>query len=373
RDPKVFRYDSPTGPYWVMVAVEATERKVVLYRSEDLMRWTYLSEFTSAEPVGRIWECPDLFPLPVDGDPENVKWVLIVNLDRETGEGGSAGIFFIGDFDGVAFTPAGGPPSAAADQPEWEWLDHGRDCYATVSFNNTPDDRRILVGWMSNWDYARAVPTSPWRGAMALPREATLHRRGPRVVLRQRAVPGLAPGEPAQALGARDLPEGSLGLGPSGGLEPYLIEAIFDSGTSAEFGLLIREGVDQATRIAYTMERGELVVDRTSAGKGCFSPSFPSTETVAIELVGGRLSLSIYVDASSVEVFAQDGLATITEQIFPSPASTGISAYSVGGTAQLVSLRFTPLASAAVTRLPSDPVPGGTGALGRQSSSAVAD
>ena len=104
RDPKVFWYDGPAGAYWVMLAVEAHDRKVVLYRSDDLLDWTHLSDFGPANAIGGIWECPDLFPLPVDGDPDNVKWVMVVNLNPGSVAGGSGGQYFVGDFDGTTFT-----------------------------------------------------------------------------------------------------------------------------------------------------------------------------------------------------------------------------------------------------------------------------
>lgn len=104
RDPKVFWYDGPLGAYWVMLAVEAHEHKVVLYRSDDLIDWTHLSDFGPANATGGIWECPDLFPLPVDGDPDNVAWVMVVNLNPGSVAGGSGGQYFVGDFDGTTFT-----------------------------------------------------------------------------------------------------------------------------------------------------------------------------------------------------------------------------------------------------------------------------
>jgi levanase len=104
RDPKVFWYDGPHGAYWVMVAVEALEHKVMLYKSENLIDWTHLSDFGPANATGGIWECPDLFPLPVDGDPDNVKWVMVVNLNPGSVAGGSGGQYFVGHFDGTTFT-----------------------------------------------------------------------------------------------------------------------------------------------------------------------------------------------------------------------------------------------------------------------------
>ncbi|WP_334170759.1 glycoside hydrolase family 32 protein [Sinomonas sp.] len=358
RDPKVFRYSGPGGSYWVMVAVEAVERKAVLYRSDDLRSWTHLSDFEAAGKVGLIWECPDLFPLAVDGDSAHLKWVLIINLHREDGEGGSAGIYFLGDFDGVSFTSTGvgGPTDdGGAPAPEYGWLDFGRDYYATVSFNNVPDGRRILLGWMNNWDYARSLPTSPWRGSMALPREATLRTRAGRLILEQHAVPGLEAVGSGRSLGLLDVPEGVHPLPLDCGAEPCLIEATFDAGSAAEFGLVIlrpgqAQSGEEGTRLCYDVERGELVLDRRLSGNAELHPLFPSVERAPLSLINNRLRLEIYVDAGSVEVFAQNGSVTFAEQVFPDRSNRGVSAYAVGGTAQLIGLTLTRLKPAPVVR-----------------------
>ena len=350
RDPKVFRYTGAAGEYWVMVAVEAVGRKVVLYRSDDLKDWTRLSEFTSTSPVGKIWECPDLFPLLVDADPENVKWVLVVSLNRDEGQGGSAALFFIGDFDGVAFTASGAPGAGNPGQPEWEWLDYGRDYYAAVSFNDAPAGRRILMGWMSNWDYAGAVPASPWRGAMALPREAALCTVGDRIALRQNAIARFAPAGDASVLGPREIRVGVHRLNVPESQGPCVIEAVFDAGSSTEFGLLIRQDGTEATRIGYDVEHGELILDRRRSGTVSFDPTFASREAAPVELVDGQLALRLYVDVSSIEAFAQDGLVTLTELVFPDPSSSGVSLYAVNGTARLIRLELIPLEDVPVVR-----------------------
>lgn len=105
RDPKVFWYEP--AKEWRMVAVIANEHKVLIWRSADLKQWTRLSEFGPRNAIGGIWECPDLFPLAVDGDPDNVKWVMLVSLDPGAIAGGSGTPYFVGDFDGTTFTPDG--------------------------------------------------------------------------------------------------------------------------------------------------------------------------------------------------------------------------------------------------------------------------
>jgi len=101
RDPKVFWY--APGNRWLMVVVLSVERKVSFYSSANLKDWTHLSDFGPANAVGGVWEVPDLFPLPVDGNPGNVKWVLVVNLNPGGIAGGSAAQYFVGDFDGTTF------------------------------------------------------------------------------------------------------------------------------------------------------------------------------------------------------------------------------------------------------------------------------
>src|SRR5207247_4390683 len=99
-----------------------------------------------------------------------------VNVGSGAPAGGSGCQYFVGDFDGTNFTLdlADAPARAAAEGALW--ADYGRDFYAAVSWSDVPkrDGRRLWVGWMSNWEYANDVPTSPWRSAMSLPRELAL-------------------------------------------------------------------------------------------------------------------------------------------------------------------------------------------------------
>lgn len=102
RDPKVLWHD-PTSK-WIMVVSMAAERKIRFYGSHNLKEWNLLSEFGPAGAVAGIWECPDLFQLPVDGNPDSIKWVLEVDLGSKAVAGGSGGQYFVGDFDGEKFT-----------------------------------------------------------------------------------------------------------------------------------------------------------------------------------------------------------------------------------------------------------------------------
>ncbi|TDL40072.1 glycoside hydrolase family 32 protein [Arthrobacter nitrophenolicus] len=341
RDPKVFWYDGGGESYWVMVAVEAVERQVVLYRSADLKSWEYLSTFGPANATGGVWECPDLFELPVDGNPRDTRWVLVVNINPGGIAGGSAGQYFVGEFDGVAFrsgsTVTEGVQEDGSRMREYGWLDWGRDYYAAVSFSNMPDGRRIMIGWMNNWDYAGSTPTGDWRSAMSLPREVTLTRVDGRVVLRQEAI-GFSGGPDAQdfRLGPRAVAPGVVELPVSAAAAR--IDAEFRPGSAAAVGLVLHAGGAGRTVLAYDNRQGVLRLDRRESGNTGFHEAFPSVEAAAVPLQDGRLRLRVYLDRCSVEVFAQDGIATITDLVFPAEASTGMAIFAEGEGAQLVAL-----------------------------------
>jgi sucrose-6-phosphate hydrolase SacC (GH32 family) len=347
RDPKVFRYDGGAGSYWVMAAVEAHDYKVVLYKSEDLKTWEHLSDFGPANATGGIWECPDLFALPVDGNPLELKWVLTVNLNPGGPNGGSAGQYFTGHFDGVQFTSDSIITSGEQDPDrlqEYNWLDWGRDYYAAVSFSDAPDGRRIMIGWMNNWDYANQIPTSPWRSPMSLPRELSLATVAGRTRLVQNVVEEAVC--PDQAPTVQDGPvhlAGETRPLPAATGTVQLIEAEFTAGTAEEFGLVVRGSGAEGTRIGINPAQGRLILDRTASGDTGFHDGFASVDTAPISARDGRYSLKIYVDHCSVEVFAQHGELVLTDLIFPDETSTRVSIYAHGGSATFESLRITPL------------------------------
>ena len=181
RDPKVF-WHAPTSR-WVMVTVLATQHKVRFFASPDLKRWQMLSDFGPAGATGGVWECPDLFALPVDGKPDEIRWVLDVDINPGGVAGGSGGQYFVGAFDGTTFVNDN-PPATTL------WADYGKDFYATISFSDIPptDGRRIWMAWISNWQYANEEPTVIWRGAQSVPRELALRRLPDGIRLVQRPV-----------------------------------------------------------------------------------------------------------------------------------------------------------------------------------------
>ncbi|MFL4475350.1 glycoside hydrolase family 32 protein [Paeniglutamicibacter sp. MACA_103] len=346
RDPKVFRYTGEDGSYWVMVAVEATDFQVVLYKSEDLAKWELLSTFGPANATGGVWECPDLFALPLDGEADNLKWVLTVNLNPGGPNDGSAGQYFVGEFDGTTFTSSTTVtegPQDPARLAEYQWLDWGRDYYAAVSFSDAPDDRRLMIAWMNNWQYANQIPTSPWRSPMSLARVVSLRTVDgkPRLVQQIAEDPAsISNLEPSFTLESAEISnETRIIDGASGSVQR--IELTFTPGTADDFGLIVRGDETHGTRVGILPAQGRLFVDRTASGQSDFHESFASIDSAPILPIGGSYRLTVVVDHCSVEVFAQGGLVTMTELIFPSSTSTDVSLYASGGTATVSSLNLT--------------------------------
>ena len=287
RDPKVFRYARADGVgEWRMVAVEAEDRQIVVYRSADLLTWEFAGSFGPVGPRGLIWECPDLFPLPVDGDAAGAmeKWVLLLSLnptqDDATDEAraeGSHMVYLVGSFDGSTFVP---------DDPErWDRVDLGPDFYAGVTFDNAPDRRRIMIGWVSNWLYAHEFPHTGWRGTMSLPRELSLATVDGRVRLVQR--PLLAAGSDVE-LDAEVVPGDGLSIVADGAGDLLTITPDVDTGS-------------EVVRV----DRHEPVLVGDWFRRAVAVPA------------GGDASLRVILDGDVVEVFADQGLATFTAVLAP--------------------------------------------------------
>jgi sucrose-6-phosphate hydrolase SacC (GH32 family) len=318
RDPKVFWYGADDG-YWVMVAVEATDQRVVLYRSTNLRDWTPLSEFGPAHATDGVWECPDLFPLRVRGTDET-RWVLVVSLNPGGIAGGSGTQYFVGDFDGTTFTPS--RLSGSTDPWTFDWLDYGHDLYAAVSFNDAPDGRRLMIGWASNWSYARDTPTAPWRSAMSLVREVELVRTGDgRLRLAQTPV---LPPEAEHLLTEREHPltEREHPRDPArGGLRRFDVRVPCEPGTRARLVLSSRSSADRVELVVDGDAR-TLSSDRTASGTVDFHPDFPVVDTAPLLGDGDECELTVVVDGCVLEVYADGGLATLTQLVFPSAPLT---------------------------------------------------
>jgi fructan beta-fructosidase len=324
RDPKVLWHEP--SKKWVMIVVLADQLKVGFYNSSDLKTWTYQSDFAPENNTDRLWEVPELFELKIANSSDS-RWVLKVDAFETDPLGRIAGKYFVGQFDGVQFVP---------DNLELEpnWLDFGEDFYAAISWSDVPDGRRIWLGWMSNWNYARETPTHPWRGAMTIPRSLRLEEVAGKLRLVQEPIQELeALRGQLYSLPATILQEGSTKLEVRG--TKLEIKIAFKLETATEFGLNIRVGTNEFTTVGYNLERQELFVDRRQSGKTDFSERFAGRHTANFKLEGKELQLHIFVDQSSLEVFAQNGRTVLTDLIYPSFNSDGLEVYAVGGTVEV--------------------------------------
>lgn|GEM_PF-171494 len=346
RDPKVIWHEQ--AKHWVMSL--AVQDRVEFYISPDLKTWSFASSFGS-DIIGThrgIYECPDLFPIYVDGDPNKVKWVLILSVgdrngvdgfDPEPPAGGSGMMYFVGEFDGTTFT-LDKPIESAEDV---QWIDHGSDFYAAVTFSDVPeeDGRKLWIGWMNNWRYATAPPTSPWKGNMSIPRELKLVSTDEGVQLIQVPVEELE-GLKKEIYAVDNIQLQADSVSPIEDLSIDKAEIIaeFEVGTAAEFGFKVRKSDEEETVVGYDAENSQLFVDRTSSSVREIHGDFAAKHTAPMPAINEKVKLRIYLDMSSIEVLGNDGATAISDLIFPSKDSTGFELYSIGGEAKLVSLQI---------------------------------
>ncbi|WP_342562338.1 PfkB family carbohydrate kinase [Paenibacillus sp. FSL R7-0345] len=309
RDPKVFWH--PQSGQWIMAIVAGDHAR--FYASDNLREWSLTGEFGKEEGShDGVWECPDLFQLPVD-DTGVSKWVLIISIgDNPDCPEGSRTQYFIGEFDGKTFIN---------DNPADHilWLDYGRDNYAGVTWSDIPeqDGRRVLIGWMSNWKYANETPTGSWRGAMTLPRALSLTSKDGSIVLTQMPVREI------EQLRKESLSWKDVTVTPE---TPFLqqthynlleIEAVLDVRSGDGIYIHLKSSGQDEIIIGYDPADKRLFTDRSHSGVTDFHASFASRHGASLAAVNGQLRLQIWLDRNAVEVYADNGLVVLTDQIFP--------------------------------------------------------
>ena len=217
-----------------MVSLAAIH-KLLIYTPSDIVEWEQVSEFGPENAVGGVWECPSIFPLPVDGDGD-VKWVAQIGLNPggPPGTPGSGTQYIVGDFDGTTFTAD--PESVQ----QTNWVDYGPDFYAALTFAGLPETDRIDIAWMSNWKYDAAIPTDPWRGAASIPRTLSLRAVNGMVALVQTPILDEQEGK-SQSWDSVE--NGTTKLNVTGKtLDATLLFS--DSSEATEFGIIVRATSD---------------------------------------------------------------------------------------------------------------------------------
>jgi sucrose-6-phosphate hydrolase SacC (GH32 family) len=298
RDPKVF-WHAPSKR-WILVSVLADEHKVRMFSSPDLKSWEALGDFGPAGATGGAWECPDLFPLPVDGDPGNVRWVLQVDVNPGGRVGGSGGQYFVGGFDGRHFANAN-PDTTTL------WVDYGKDFYASQSYNGLPD-RRVWIGWMSNWLYANDEPTSPWRCVQSLPREVGLRSLPEGIRLVQtpvRELDALRSPEARRVSKAETLP----------GTAEIQVEVA--PGDWSEAGFRLANAAGEEVLVGLTASPLEVFIDRRRSRRTPFHEGYPERHAGPVRWKDGRIALRVIFDRTTLEVFANDGETVLSDRVYP--------------------------------------------------------
>ena len=327
RDPKVFWYESTKR--WIMVLAVGQEMQI--FSSPNLKDWTFESRFGEGQGAhGGVWECPDLFELPVEGTNDK-KWVLLCNLNPGGPFGGSATQYFVGSFNGKEFVNES--PSKT------KWMDWGKDHYATVTWSDAPDNRRIAIAWMSNWQYANDVPTSQYRSPNSVPRDLSLFTVDGETYLQSAPSPELLALRDAskkrsfKVNGTRTIKE--MIPGNDGA---YEIELTIENQRADVIGFRLYNDKGEEVDMQYDMKEKKFSMDRRKSGEVSFNENFPMLTWTAIEQgrneeQGGKeaLKLRLFVDKSSVEAFGDGGRFVMTNQVFPSEPYNHINFYSKGG------------------------------------------
>ena len=369
RDPKVFWY-APLKKWYMIVSADKEMR---FYSSPDLKKWTYVSAFGrgyGAQP--NQFECPDFFQLPIDGNPNKKKWVMIVNINPGCLFGGSATEYFIGDFDGKNFV-CDSKPSVA------KFLDYGKDHYATVTFSGV-QDRVLGIAWMSNWQYANVTPIRQYRGANTLPREFKLFTgKDGQIYMSSNVVPEVA----GLRKNFKRLPDLVITQGKesknlsSSKENAFEMEMDVTPGDDAKTGFILYNEKGEKVNIYFDMKAGRLVMDRTESGKTKFGEKaeahkiekeFDLHEHREIKEPFRKLNsvnykndfalgtwaplslcdsktyhLNVFVDKCSIEIFVNGGRIAMTNLVFPTQPYTSVKFYSDGNKAAYRNIKVSEL------------------------------
>jgi fructan beta-fructosidase len=294
RDPKLVWY-SP-GKRWVMAVYDETggKRWISFYSSPDLKQWTFQSR------IEGFFECPDLFELPVQGGEKKSQWVLYA----------ADGKYVLGDFDGKKFTP----------ETEKLQVWHG-NFYAAQTFSDTPDGRRIQIGWGNGI----AFPGMPFNQQMTIPCRLTLRKTADGVRMFAYPVKEVESlrGKPFSVKAGKVRPAENPMAAVLG--ELFDVSAEVEPGDAAAFGFNLR-GVS----VVYDVKKQELQCGKVK---------------VPLKPVGGKVRLRLLLDRGSLEVFGNDGRAAVSLGFIPRRGDRAVAFFSRGGSVQVNSLVVSPVKS----------------------------
>lgn len=214
------------------------------------------------------------------------------------------------------------------------FADFGSDFYAARTYRDydNVENRTVWLGWMGNWDYANSTPTSWGRGHESIPREIALKTFADGIRLVQKPIPALQKlRNDSVIISNRTFQDTQTLTEFIPKVNCYEIDAVFNITAGANFGMnLCVEGTNKVV-LGYDATTSNIYLDRRNSGNVSFSSSFPNIVSAPLLPDNGQIKLHVYVDQSSVEVFANDGVKVISSLIFPEPSSKGIQFFSTNG------------------------------------------
>ncbi len=319
RDPKIFRYDNK----WFMVIAGGRAR---LFVSDDLIHWSFACD------MGFDSECPDLYPLAVDGDENNIKWVYTA----------SGKWYTIGRLEKKSETSY-----KFVEETSRTTYNGGAEVYATQSYYNdgTGANRRIAFSWIV--DYSAAdLPGKIWNGAMTLPYEQTLRTVNGKLVLTSYPVAEIDTQRAHQLIDLTDpdVQQANLALSQHPG-KAYDLEVVFKPEKDAVVTFTLRNDGAHCVQVEYNSKTNLLRVIRGKANSVTGNIPAGTMEMPLYPDKDGNVTLRILMDTTVIEVFGNQGEAACAGMIFPDPQCIN-SSLAVSGNVQIRSVKMWSITSA---------------------------
>ena len=301
RDPKVLWHEP--SQKWVMVLYRKTSeddktKGISFYTSENLIEWEWKSH------IHGFYESPDFIQLQVTNRPDEKKWILF----------GGDGSYLLGDFDGESFTPESAKMKS----------DFGKNYYATQTWSNIAeeDGRIIQIAWMRGSKF----PEMPFNGQMTFPSELSLTKLNSGYKLIRKPIAEI------ESLHGKHYKWENKVLIP--GLDENKVKKVegdclhiigeFDIKTSDNFGFMLRHDKKKpGVEVLYDVKRGTLSV---------------LGSTVPLMPIDNKIKLEILLDRSSIEIYANDGQAVVSNCFTPAEGAEDIVLYTNGGELEVIKL-----------------------------------
>jgi fructan beta-fructosidase len=325
RDPKIFWYEPKK--YWVMNVMLPVEHIVQFYASKNLKDWKHLSNFGPAGDTSAVWECPDLTAVPVEGMPGKKKWLLQMSMNATMQ-------YFVGEFDGEKFINEN--PSNKIVRP-----DYGPDYYAAIAYNQLPATHLpTSIGWVNNWNYANDIPTTPWKSAMAIPRNLSVKKTGDEWILIQKPVSSLNSlrKELFKSTGFIVIDKNVLPVKST----QFELQVDIEPAADAVCGLRLAVGSNHYFEIGYNAATKLFYIDRSKSGNTGFNENFKKLIRFEknIVLQNNKIHLQVFYDNSIAEIFVNGGEVVFTAQLFPDAGNNGIELFNMGSKSKFNNLHI---------------------------------